>query len=360
MRKIIFLGILLLILSNAFSQTVYNPTINKTDETTLTIDKIELTSTSTIIYCTHTAPEGYEKGGWVRIEPSIFLKESYGNRRYKLLKAEGVPLSPNRFNYSYSGQTLSFRLVFPKIDSDIDLVDLIECPNDNNCFNFYGVKIRNTYTQPYNSPTERTGRKFLRDQIEEWGKCKNVAMTLTGGDVAIYGTNGWAAKGAPIEMTNKFKELNGSDNLIDDIVLTESGSWLILWGNNGINSYGTPPSLYAKLKKWNDENEVITSVTFNDDGDWIAITKTKFSASSDKIMNYIKQGELKHGELWAAHLTNDGLVLVFENGYSFLGNVPTSLKQKLNETKLNVFRIKFLSDGSYFIADFDGTYDYHM
>lgn len=185
-------------------------------------------------------------------------------------------------------------------------------------------------------------------------------MTLTGGDVALQRINGYAAQGAPIAMTNKLEELNGKNELIDDIVLTESGSWLILWGNNGISSYGTPPSLYSKLSKWNDENEVITSVTFNDNGDWIAITKTKYSASSQKIMNYIKEGERKHGEFWAAHLTNDGLVLCFERGYSFLGNVPNNLKTKLSETKLNVFRIKFLSDGSYFIADFDGRYAYNM
>jgi hypothetical protein len=360
MKNFFLLFVIALTYSNLTAQTINNPSINRTDETTLTIDKIELTSNNTIIYCTHKAPDRYANGGWVRIEPNIFIKESYGTRRYKLQKAEGVPLSPNKFNYSYSGQTLSFRLIFPKIATDISLIDLIECPNDNNCFNFYGIKVRNNYSQSNTNPTERAGRKFLRDQIKEWGKCKNVAMTMTGGDVALYGTNGWAAKGAPIAMTNKFKELNKTDNLIDDIVLTENGNWLILWGNNGISSYGTPPSLYEKLKKWNDENDVITSVTFNDDGDWIAITKTKFSASSDKIMNYIKEGEYKHGEFWAAHLTNDGLVLCFEKGYSFLGNVPSNLKQKLNETELNVFRLKFLSDGSYFIADFDGRYAFNM
>lgn len=216
--------------------------------------------------------------------------------------------------------------------------------------------------QNYNSSYqgEREGRKFLRDQINKWGECKNVAMTLTGGDVAIYGTNGWAALGAPKSMTDKFEELNGSNRLIDDIVLTESGSWLILWDNNGINSYGAPPALFSKLEKWNEEGEVITSVTFNDRGDWIAITTKKYSASSDKILNSIREGEAKYGEFWAAHLTNDGLALCFERGYRFFGDVPQNLKQKLDETTIDVFRIKFLSDGSYFIADFDGNYAYNM
>jgi hypothetical protein len=342
-----------------FGQTVYNPSFVSSDETSLTIDKIELGTYNTIVYCTHTAPDYYEKGGWVRVEPNIFLRESYGTRRYKLLKAEGVPLSPNKFNYSYKGQTLSFRLIFPKIASDIERVDMIECENDKNCFNFYGLKLRES-SLSYSSPVERSGRKFLRDKIQEWGQCKNVAMTLTGGDVALYGSNGWAAQGAPKAMTDKFKELNIIDKLIDDIVLTEDGSWLILWGANGISSYGTPPGLFPKLQKWNDEGEVITSVTFNDRGDWIAITKKKYSASSEKVMEYIRDGENEFGEFWAAHLTNDGLVLCYERGYKFFGNVPENLKKKLRETKINVFRIKFLSDGSYFIADFNGNYAYNM
>ena len=359
MKKITLTVFLFISLTHLFGQTILNPSITKQDEYSLTIDKIELSNNSTIIYCTHTAPDTYENGGWVRVEPGIILKETYGSRKYKLVKAEGVPLSPNKFTYSYKGQKLTFRLVFPKVANDISLIDLIECEDNRNCFNFYGIKIRETYSN-YSPTTERAGRKFLRDQIKEWGECKNVAMTLTGGDVALYKTNGWAAQGAPKAMTDKFKELNAADRLIDDIVLTEDGSWLILWGNNGISSYGTPPGLYSKLEKWNNEKEVITSVTFNDRGDWIAITKNKYSASSEKVMNYIREGENEFGEFWAAHLTNDGMVLCYERGYKYLGNVPDNLKQKLKETKIDVFRIKFLSDGSYFIADFNGNYAYNM
>src|ERR1700730_16495068 len=98
-------------------------------------------------------------------------------------------------------------------------------------------------------------RDFLRDKIEQWGQCKNVAMTLSGGDIALYGTNGWAAKGAPVAMTDKLSELHADDRLIDDIVLTEDNSWLILYGSNGYSSAGAPPSLLRKLSAWNDDGE---------------------------------------------------------------------------------------------------------
>lgn len=204
------------------------------------------------------------------------------------------------------------------------------------------------------------GRKFLRDKIREWNECKNVAMTLTGGDVALKGKNGWAASGAPVSMTNKLSQLNDRNELIDDVVLTESGSWLILWGNNGVSSYGCPSSLDYKIKQWNIQGEVIYSITFNDNGDWIMISKEKYTASSSKIMDWLKEGESIYGELWAAHLTNTGLAVVYAKGYKFLGDVPYNLKDKLRETKIDVFRLKFLSDGSYFIANFNGEFEYYM
>ena len=203
-------------------------------------------------------------------------------------------------------------------------------------------------------------RAFIRSQIEKWGECKNVAITLAGGDVAIYGNNGYAADGVPQNMGTALSELHESNEYIDDLVLTENGDWMILYGNNGIRSNGAPASLFNKLKSWNQEGEVIMSITFNDAGEWIAITETKYSASDERLLEIIRAGENKHGEFWAAHLTNDGLVLCFERGFTYLGNVPETLKNKLSTTQLDVFRIKFLSDGTYFIADFDGTFAYFM
>jgi hypothetical protein len=142
--------------------------------------------------------------------------------------------------------------------------------------------------------------------------------------------------------------------------LTEDGSWFILFGSNGYKSYGAPSSLIQKLNTWNSQGEVINSVTFNDAGEWIAITDTKYSASDNSILEYLRGGEAEFGELWAAHMTNDGLVVCYARGFRFLGNVPANLKEKLGATDINVYRVKFLSDGTYFIADVMGYFEYFM
>lgn len=109
------------------------------------------------------------------------------------------------------------------------------------------------------------GRNYIKQNISEWGGCRNVAITDTGGDLALNGKNDW-----------------------------------------------------------------------------------------------IKEGIETHGQLWAAHLTNDACVLCFENGYKFLGNVPQKLKDALKATKYDVYRIKFTKEGSYFFADQEGHYTFWM
>jgi hypothetical protein len=63
--------------------------------------------------------------------------------------------------------------------------------------------------------------------------------------------------------------------------------------------------------------------------------------------------------LWTACLTDDAAVAVFENGYSFMGNVPESLKNALRETSKDVYRLK-IAGNSWFFADSDGNYEYNM
>lgn len=203
-------------------------------------------------------------------------------------------------------------------------------------------------------------RDYIKQQINEWGSCRNVAVTLTGGDLALNWNNAYAYSGIPRGLANAIDELHEEGEFIDDIQLTEEGRWLILYGNNGFRWNNIPYSLENKIREYNHDREVITSVTFNDQGGWIVITTNYISASNEDVYDWIEEGMKSYGKLWAAHMTNDGLVLCYETGYKFLGNVPNNLKEKLKQTKINVYRIKFLSDGTYFIADTNGNYAYYM
>ena len=203
-------------------------------------------------------------------------------------------------------------------------------------------------------------RREAGNTYEEWGSCRNVAVTLTGGDIALNWNNAYAYYGIPSDLAESLDELHEDGKYIDDVQLTEDGNWLILYGDNGFVWNGIPYSLEHKIREYNDEGEVVTSVTFNDCGDWIVISQEHISASTSEIYEWIEDGIKRYGQLWSAHLTDDGMVLCYERGYKYLGNVPDNLKEALFESELDVYRIKFLSDGTYFFSDMDGYYEYYM
>ncbi|MGL4985546.1 MAG: hypothetical protein ACRC5H_00215 [Treponemataceae bacterium] len=202
-------------------------------------------------------------------------------------------------------------------------------------------------------------RAFIRDQIDLTGKCRNVAITETNGNLMLYGNNGWAGNFLPSGLEDALTELNSASEFINDVQITEEGSWLVLYGKNGLRWDGIPPSLESKLRYYNEENEVITSVTFNDIGDWIVITKNYISASDKDIENWLADGISEYGKLWAACLTDDACVVVYQEGFRFLGKIPEDLKEALSETEINVYRIK-IAGSCWFFADKNGFYMYNM
>ena len=202
-------------------------------------------------------------------------------------------------------------------------------------------------------------REFIREQIRKHGECRNVAITKTNGDLMLYGRNGWASTGCPESLTDALDTYTDNGDYIDDVQLTESGRWLILVGDNGFQWNHIPYSLEQTIREYNDRGEVVLSVTFNDNNQWVVIGKEHFSASNDSIRSWLKAGNEKYGMLWAVCITDDAAVAVFEDGYYFKGNVPESLKEALQETNLNVFRLK-IAGSSWFFADIEGSYQYKM
>ncbi|MDE5975339.1 MAG: hypothetical protein K2G69_02180 [Muribaculaceae bacterium] len=209
------------------------------------------------------------------------------------------------------------------------------------------------------SVSAQNDRSYIRNAIKEWGQCRNVAITRSNGDIALYGRNGCARSNVPKGLDDAITQLNRDKEFIDDIQLTENGRWLILYGNNGIRWNDIPYSLENKLREFNNEGEVITSVTFNDAGNWIVITTNYISASDSGIQNWLSEGLNKYGALWAACITDDGIAAVFERGYQFFGNIPEDLKVALTKTQLDVYRLK-IAGTAWFFADVNGRFRYNM
>jgi hypothetical protein len=202
MKKIITFSTLLLIVLKLSAQVTINPTIELQDEYTLEVEKIEISDYNTIVYCKHTAPSTYENGGWVTFSPDTYIRDKSTYKKHKLITAEGIPLSPKKHYYQYAGQTLSFRLIFPKISNGCSSIDLIECDNSSECFNFYGIKLNkssHSSSHTENSSNEELD-KFRRDynyvslynsETENWSDWEEGTNTVVfninaNGDIKIY------------------------------------------------------------------------------------------------------------------------------------------------------------------------------
>lgn len=207
--------------------------------------------------------------------------------------------------------------------------------------------------------TQAQTRAFLRNKITEWGECKSVAITKHGGDLAIYGKNGWAKTGnVPSGLIDEIRSKNSRGETLQDVVVTEDGSWLLLYGENGMSWGGLTDDLTKVLREYNRRAEVITSVAFNDSGDWLVVGEQHWTCSSTELTDFIKAGAQSFGNVWTAHFNDDGLVVVYDKGIKYDGEVPENVIDALNEVEFDVYRFKFLPDGSYFMADRKGSYKY--
>lgn len=123
------------------SQTFNYPYVTRQDvnKEIINIYKIENNSTNTIVYIQYENVYQNEQNSWINIQPHVFLRETIGSRQFKFVKAEGVPVSPTKFNFTYKGEKILFKLYFQKVPFDVKQIDLIEC--ENQCFNFYGIKL---------------------------------------------------------------------------------------------------------------------------------------------------------------------------------------------------------------------------
>lgn len=139
------------------------------------------------------------------------------------------------------------------------------------------------------SASAQRDHNYVKNQIKKWGTCKNVAITKTNGDVALYDKCGYAASSVPTGLLNKPKELNKSNTLIDDVQLTENGRWCVLYGRNDAEwTTNAPSGLVSKINEFHNNNYVVRSISFNDFNQWVIVSDEYYATSSTDLTNWLK------------------------------------------------------------------------
>jgi S1-C subfamily serine protease len=162
--KIIF-GFCLLIAQTSFGQII-NPSFNSREVSYCDITKVERTSYNTTVYINYTAPSTYMNGGWACAGADFFIRDVYTKTKYKLIKANNIPICPSKHNFQYQGQTLEFNLVFEAIPSSTTKIDIIE-DEIKGGFNFFGVNLSMTTSSYSNSARSTTPSSNYTEECDK-------------------------------------------------------------------------------------------------------------------------------------------------------------------------------------------------
>ncbi|WP_207535499.1 hypothetical protein [Desertivirga arenae] len=144
--KVFFIAIFIVFLSvgSSYSQVFENPYYKTSDDQTTTITRIEQTPKSTIITFEHMQTAE----GWIALSKSIYLQNAEGDQMYKFIKAEGIPLSPQKKSLKGDEGKFIFKVHFERVPSTIKTINIIEraIPRDEagSYFNFFGVSMDKT------------------------------------------------------------------------------------------------------------------------------------------------------------------------------------------------------------------------
>ena len=156
MRILPFSALLLVLglcLGAAHAQITDRPYVEERYSRNVRITRVEITDRYTIIDMQYGNPALRQMfrmpipgaGGNIGIDPeSRLYKPGVTSRRYRFIKAEGIPVSPEYLSVSPS-QVVDFRLYYERLDPGIEVFDFYEGRNPDQVeyWNFYGIHIKN-------------------------------------------------------------------------------------------------------------------------------------------------------------------------------------------------------------------------
>lgn len=90
----------------------------------------------------YTTTNKYIRGGWIKMAKETFIENVATKKRYKMIKAEGITIAPQKHNFQSNKDWQYYSLFFEPMEQKDGVINLIEIekgtPND---FNYYDIPI---------------------------------------------------------------------------------------------------------------------------------------------------------------------------------------------------------------------------
>jgi hypothetical protein len=124
-------------------QIIKRPMLEEGPDSDVAISEIEVNEELTRIDFFMISSLIYDRGGWIQMHPSCYIRPHGTDLKLQLIKAEGIPIAPTKYYFQCQGQAHSYTLYFPPLPKGTTMIDVIErdgnFPND---FNFFSVSVR--------------------------------------------------------------------------------------------------------------------------------------------------------------------------------------------------------------------------
>lgn len=103
----------------------------------LELTEVNIDANQTVLWFTYT--NHYSYGGWVSLDKgSKIIAYPSGKTLYLTKKTDGIPFSPEKHNFSKSGERLRFNLFFPAVPAGTTKIDFIESSSSD--WKLYGIR----------------------------------------------------------------------------------------------------------------------------------------------------------------------------------------------------------------------------
>ena len=289
MRRFVHLLLCVVFPLFTIAQIVENPVFDRTDTPTFHLDKIRIDRDTSYLYFTYFA----EDSSWVAISKDTYIEDTKGTK-YPMLKAEGVPYSPQKLTI-YRSTPIPVTLCFPRIDSD--KFNLIESENES-AFNIFGVNLKerydsvytwDQYSSFYNQALQMDSLGNLSMAIEYKKKQLETADYLFGKRSIYSGSIMYDLTLLYMNLQNENAQtvLQGMNKINNNQELDRSSSIneAISWGNKALE-------ILNELPQDNDMREGIARIYFTVGTCYFLIHQT------DKFVSYTSTSLKIRKELW--------------------------------------------------------------
>lgn len=82
--------------------------------------------------------ENQSLSGYFCASKRIYLQNIHSKKKIFMTRSEGIPVCPDVYRFKWKGEKLTFKLFFPRPDTNIHYVDVIESCKEH-CFSIFGL-----------------------------------------------------------------------------------------------------------------------------------------------------------------------------------------------------------------------------